>query len=68
LQEIVLAEGLERIDCAYRQASADGGKWSKSWSESGLPSVVQIHFVLANGHHRWPDMQVPTMLDSNGSF
>jgi general secretion pathway protein J len=68
MQEIVLAEGLERIDCAYRQAAADGGKWSKSWSETGLPSVVQIHFVLANGHHRWPDMQVPTMLDPNGSF
>jgi hypothetical protein len=29
---------------------------------------VQIHFVLANGKHRWPDMAVPTLLDSNGSF
>jgi len=68
MQEVVLAEGLERIDLAYRQAAADGGKWSKSWSETGLPSVVQIHFVLSNGHHRWPDMAVPTMLDPNGSF
>jgi hypothetical protein len=68
MQEVVLAEGLERIDLAYRQAAADGGKWSKTWGDSALPSVVQIHFVLSGGHHRWPDMQVPTMLDPNGSF
>ncbi len=68
LQEIVLAEGVERIDLAYRQTASDGGRWSKSWTESGLPAMVQIHFVLANGKHRWPDMAVPTMLDSNGSF
>jgi general secretion pathway protein J len=67
-QEIVLAEGVERIDLAYRQAAADGGRWSKTWKESNLPALVQIHFVLANGRHRWPDMAVPTMLDSNGSF
>lgn len=68
MQEIVLAEGMERIDLAYRQAAGDGGKWSKAWSDSALPAVVQIHFVLADGHHRWPDMAVPTMLDPNGSF
>jgi hypothetical protein len=68
MQEVVLAEGLERLDLAYRQATGDGGKWSKTWAESTLPSVVQIHFVLSSGHHRWPDMQVPTMLDPNGSF
>ncbi len=68
MQEVVLADGLERIDLAYRQSAGDGGKWSKTWGESTLPSVVQIHFVLSGGHHRWPDMQVPTMLDPNGSF
>jgi general secretion pathway protein J len=68
MHEVVLAEGLERIDLAYRQPASDGGKWSKAWADSGLPAVVQIHFVLAKGQHRWPDMQVPTMLDSNGSF
>ena len=67
-QEVVLAEGIERIDLAYRQQTADGGKWQKKWAESNLPSMVQLHFVLANGRHRWPDMAVPTMLDSNGSF
>jgi general secretion pathway protein J len=67
-QEVVLADGMERIDLAYRQAASDGGKWSKTWGEATLPSVVQIHFVLSGGHHRWPDMQVPTMLDTNGSF
>ncbi len=67
-QQIVLAEGIERIDLAYRQNAADGGKWSKTWTDGALPGLVQIHFVLANGHHRWPDMQVPTMLDANGSF
>ena len=68
LQEIVLAEGVARIDLAYRGAASDGGKWGKSWSDGALPSVVQIHFVLSNGRHRWPDMAVPTLLDSNGSF
>jgi general secretion pathway protein J len=68
VQEVVLADGMERIDLAYRQAAGDGGKWSKTWAESSLPSVVQIHFVLSSGQHRWPDMQVPTMLDPNGSF
>ncbi len=68
LQEVVLAEGVERIDLAYRQAAADGGRWSKVWTESNLPALIQIHFVLANGRHRWPDMAVPTMLDPNGSF
>ena len=67
-QEIVLAEGVERIDLAYRQTAADGGRWSKSWTEANLPSLVQMHFVLANGRHRWPDMAVPTLLDTNGSF
>ncbi len=67
-QEIVLAEGVARIDLAYRAGAADGGKWSKTWAEGALPAVVQIHFVLANGKHRWPDMAVPTLLDSNGSF
>jgi hypothetical protein len=68
LKEVVLADGVERIDLAYREAAADGGKWSKTWTGTSLPSVVQIHFVLSSGHHRWPDMQVPTMLDPNGSF
>ncbi len=68
MQEIVLAEGVERIDLAYRKSVADGGTWSKSWADSNLPALVQIHFVLANGKHRWPDMAVPTLLDSNGSF
>ena len=68
MQEVVLAEGVERIDLAYKQAAADGGRWSKAWTESNLPALVQIHFVLANGRHRWPDMAVPTMLDTNGSF
>ncbi len=68
MHEVVLADGLERIDLAYRQAASDGGKWAKTWSDSSLPAVVQIHFVLAKGSHRWPDMQVPTMLDTNGSF
>jgi len=68
MREVVLADGMERIDLAYRQAAGDGGKWSKSWGESTLPSIVQIHFVLSSGHHRWPDMQVATMLDPNGSF
>jgi general secretion pathway protein J len=68
MQEIVLAEGIERLDFAYRSGAADGGKWNKTWSDGPLPALVQIHFVLSNGHHRWPDMQVPTMLDTNGSF
>ena len=68
MQEIVLADGVERIDLAYRQAAADGGKWSKTWTESNLPALVQIHFVLAHGRHRWPDMAIPTLLDPNGSF
>jgi len=67
-QQVVLAEGVERMDFAYRQAAVDGGKWQKTWTESNLPAAVQIHFVLANGKHRWPDMAVPTLLDSNGSF
>jgi general secretion pathway protein J len=67
-QEIVLASGIERIDMAYRHSLADGGKWDKLWGEGPLPAVVRIHFVLANGRHRWPDMEVAPMLDSNGSF
>jgi general secretion pathway protein J len=67
-KEIVLAEGLERIDLAYRQAASDGGKWSKTWTDSPLPALVQLHFVLPPGHHKWPDMAVPTMIDTNGSF
>ncbi len=68
LQTVVLAEGVERIDLAYRAGAADGGKWSKTWTDGALPAVVQVHFVLANTRHRWPDMAVPTLLDSNGSF
>ena len=68
LQEIVLAEGIERIDLAYHASVADGGKWSKTWTDAPLPVVVQVHFVLPGGKHRWPDMQVPTLLDTNGSF
>jgi general secretion pathway protein J len=67
-KEIVLAQGLERIDLAYRHAASDGGKWSKTWSDSPLPALVQLHFVLPSGHHKWPDMAVPTMIDQNGSF
>jgi len=67
-KQIVLAEGLERIDLAYRQAASDGGKWSKIWSDSPLPALVQLHFVLPAGHHKWPDMAVATMIDPNGSF
>ncbi len=67
-QEVVLAEGLQRIDLAYRQNGGDGGKWSKAWKYSPLPALVQIHFLLVNEHRHWPDMAMPTMLDSNGSF
>ena len=68
MQEIVLAEGVERIDLAYRAGISEGGKWSKTWTDTPLPALVQIHFVLSNGRHRWPDMTVATMLDTNGSF
>ena len=68
MQEIVLAEGVERIDLAYHAATAEGGKWSKTWTDAPLPAMVQVHFVLPGGKHRWPDMQVPTLLDTNGSF
>ncbi len=68
MQEIVLAEGVERIDLAYHAGTAEGGKWSKTWTDATLPAVVQVHFVLPGKKHRWPDMQVPTLLDSNGSF
>ena len=67
-QEIVLAEGVERIDLAYHASATDGGKWSKTWTENSLPALVQVHFVLPKGKHRWPDMAVPTLLDPNGSF
>ncbi len=67
-QEIVLADGVERIDLAYRASAVDGGKWSKTWTEGALPALVQVHFVLPKGKHRWPDMAVPTLLDTNGSF
>jgi len=66
-KEIVLAQGLERIDLAYRHAAADGGKWGKTWTDSPLPALVQLHFVLPGGR-KWPDMAVPTMIDQNGSF
>ncbi len=68
MQEIVLAEGVERIDLAYHAGTAEGGKWSKTWTDGPLPAVVQLHFVLPAGKHRWPDMQMPTLLDTNGSF
>ena len=68
LQEIVLAEGVERIDLAYHAGASEGGKWSKTWTDGPLPAVVQLHFVLPAGKHRWPDMQIPTLLDTNGSF
>ena len=67
-QEVVLAEGVSRIDLAYRQASGDGGKWTKSWSDSALPALVQIHFLLLNEHRKWPDMAIATQIDPNGSF
>ena len=67
-REVVLAEGVERIDIAYRQAVSEGGKWTKTWSDSALPILVQIHFLLQNEHRKWPDMAVPTMIDTNGSF
>ncbi len=68
MQQVVLADGVARIDLSYRGATGDGGKWGKAWTDGLLPTVVQIHFVLANGRHRWPDMAVPTLLDTNGSF
>ncbi len=68
MQQVVLADGVSRIDLAYRGAAADGGKWAKTWTDGVLPSAIQIHFVLVNGRHRWPDMAVPTLLDTNGSF
>ena len=68
MREIVLAEGVGRIDLAYRANTADGGKWSKTWTDSTLPALVQIHFVLTTNKHRWPDMAAATMLDTNGSF
>ncbi len=67
-REIILAEGVGRIDLAYRAGAADGGKWSKNWTDSTLPALVQIHFVLIAEKRRWPDMAVATMLDTNGSF
>ena len=57
-----------RIDLAYRAGTGDGGKWTKTWTDGPLPALVQIHFVLDNGKHRWPDMAVATLLDTNGSF
>jgi len=68
IQEIVLAEGVERIDLAYRQSGGDGGRWSKRWTDPSLPALVQFHFLLSNQRRTWPDLAVATMLDSNGSF
>jgi general secretion pathway protein J len=68
MQEIVLAEHMERLDFAYRQATTDGGNWSKAWTDASVPALVQIHFVRSAQYHKWPDMAVATLLDPNGSF
>lgn len=67
-EEIVLAEGVDHLDLRYRQSLEDGGKWLATWTDSSLPSLVQINIVLKNQRHPWPVIQVATMIDDNGSF
>ncbi|HTZ69799.1 MAG TPA: prepilin-type N-terminal cleavage/methylation domain-containing protein [Acetobacteraceae bacterium] len=67
-QEIVLAEGVDHIDCTYRQSVDDGSKWMRVWDDSSLPALVQVHIVMQDKRKHWPTLQVATMLDDNGSF
>lgn len=70
-QEIVLADGIEAIDLSYRQPltpKGAPGQWVRSWTENGLPALVQIHFVRVHGRHPWPDLVAAPMVDSNGTF
>jgi general secretion pathway protein J len=67
-QQIVLCEGVDHIDFAYRQAAGDGGRWKTAWDDSSLPALVTIHIVLSSAHRIIPTIQVATMIDTNGSF
>jgi prepilin-type N-terminal cleavage/methylation domain-containing protein len=63
MQEIILADGLERVDFAYRDAVPGARKWSKTWLRSDLPEIIQIKFIMAKGYRGLPDLELETMLD-----
>jgi general secretion pathway protein J len=67
-QEIVLAEGVDHFDLTYRQNAGDGGKWMRTWDDSNLPALVQMHVSMMNHSQKWPTVQAATMIDTNGSF
>jgi hypothetical protein len=63
-----VAENVDHLDLAYRQALGDGGKWKTTWEDSSLPALVTMHIVLLSAHRQMPAIQAATMLDTNGSF
>jgi general secretion pathway protein J len=66
--QIVLCEGVDHLDLAYRQSVADGGRWKTNWDDSSLPALVTMHVVLQSAHRQIPVIQAATMIDTNGSF
>ena len=67
-EQIVLADGVDHLDMAYRQAAGDGGKWKTVWEDSELPALVTMHVVLLSTHRQIPLIEAKTLLDNNGSF
>ena len=57
-QDVVMLDGVERIELAYRSAGATGA-WRPSWSAEKLPVLVRIRIVFGQGSgRRWPPILV----------
>lgn len=57
-QDVVMLDGVERIELAYRSAGATGA-WRASWNAEKLPVLVRIRIVFGQGSgRRWPPILV----------
>lgn len=61
LQEMVMLDGVARLELAYWTSSA----WSAAWNADRLPALVRIRIVLsgATGRH-WPPLLVEPMREA----
>ena len=63
-QETLLLDGVERIELAYRPASA-AGAWRPSWAADKLPPLIRIQIVFSQGSgRRWPPILVAPLREA----
>ena len=63
-QEIVMLDGIARIELAYRTSDPDSA-WTAAWNADRLPALVRIRLMFPDASgRRWPPLLIAPMREA----